>query len=60
MCRNHLSFIKDHLSLLLTLFGLLQPVIFGRLECDKNLVLLSFAASIKSILSVSAACGCTC
>jgi hypothetical protein len=38
MCRNHLSFTKDHLSLLLTLFGLLPPVIFGRSECDNKLV----------------------
>lgn len=47
MCRNHLSFIKDHLSVLLTLFGLLQPVIFGRLECDKKLVILSLKHLLK-------------
>jgi len=49
MCRNHLSFIKDHLSVLLTQFELLQPVIFGRLESDKIFVLLSYEAAIKSI-----------
>uniref|UniRef100_A0A2P2LNQ6 Gamma-tubulin complex component n=1 Tax=Rhizophora mucronata TaxID=61149 RepID=A0A2P2LNQ6_RHIMU len=31
LCRNHLNFRRDHLSVLLTLFGLLQLVIFGSL-----------------------------